>query len=155
MSDTKEITLPAGMETDEAVEVLEEAGEYNDPEIVEADNYEALQDKVSQVRGVLEEALIDRTELKEETVSALAFEALTAEFEDEEGELQVEALSQEPETSEPEPEESPEALGENADKEKAEALYNDYQTFGTEGLKADIVEALGVEDFDTAIEVLD
>jgi len=115
-----------------------------------------MQDNVASVRGVMEEALQDRTDLKESTVSALDFEALRAEFETEDGGLDAEALVQNPETGDPEtPEDSGvEALGEDADVDKAEALYGDYQTFGTEGLKQDITEALGVSDFETAEEVL-
>jgi len=155
MSDAKEITLPSGMETEEAVEVLESAAGYDEPQIVEQTDYEALEENITTVRGIFEEALVDRTDLKEETVGGLEFEALTSEFQNEEGEFEVEALTQEPESSEPDPEDSPEALGEEADEEKAEALYNDYQNFGNDRLKGDIVEALGVEDFDTAKEVLD
>jgi len=152
-----EIDLPAGLETSDAVEVLEAAGDYDDPRVVEAENYEALEAKVSEVRGVLEEALSERTDLRDETIDGLGFEALCAEFEGEDGELQVEALSQTPESGEDgsgSDEGGPEALGEDADVEKAEALYADYQTFQNDGLKQDITEALGVEDFDAAKEVL-
>jgi len=71
----------------------------------------------------------------------------------------VEALVQEPETEEPEPsdDEDAEALSEDADVDKAEALYSDYQMMSNppEGLETDIIEALGVENFETATEVLD
>jgi len=153
MSET-EIELPASMETDEAVEVLKEAGEYDDPTVVEADEYEALEAKVSEVRGVLEEALSSKADLQESTIEGLGFEALCSEFEDEEGSLQVEALTQEPESREDGSDGTPEALGDDADEEKAEALMEDYQTFGNEALKGDIQDALGVSDWDTATEVL-
>jgi len=156
MSET-EIELPAGLETSEAVEVLESAGEYDEPTVVEANEYESLQAKVSEVRGVLEEALAEKADLRDETIEALGFEALCSEFEDDEGTLQVEALTQEPESGEDGSggSDGPEALGDDADTEKAEALYQDYQTFENEALKGDIQEALGVSDWDTAMEVLD
>jgi len=142
--------------TDDEVAVLEKARDLDDPKVVETDKYEALQGRVAEVRSVMEEALGERTDLKGDTISALDFEALCSEFEDEDGELQVEALTQTPESGEDGSggSEGAEALSEDADKEKAEALYQDYQTFENEGLKEDIQEALGVSDWDTATEVL-
>jgi len=59
----------------------------------------------------MSEALAERTDLKESTIEALSFEALCDEFRDEDGDLQVEALVQEPETEEPEPSDDPEGEG--------------------------------------------
>jgi hypothetical protein len=141
--------------SDEELEALEQRRELENPKLVEQNAYEALQDRVAEVRTVMEEALSERTELKETTIEALEFEALCSEFEDEDGNLQVEALTQNPETEQVD-EDGVEALSDDADTEKAEALYQDYQNtnLGGESLKDDIVEALGVADFDEAKEVL-
>jgi len=114
-------------------------------EVVPTDEYESLQDQVSEVESIMSEALAERTDLKESTIEALSFEALADEFRDEDGDLQVEALVQEPETAEPEPEDEPEddseALEEDPEvikerhkafkgagmTEKAEALAEQYE----------------------------
>jgi len=141
--------------TEEELEALEQHREFANPKLVEQSEYEALQDRVADVRTVMEEALSEKTELKDTTIEALDFEALCSEFEGEDGSLQVEALRQVPESGEPESES--EALSEDADMEKAEALFGDYQrmTNPPKGLKEDITEALGVSEFDEATEVLD
>jgi len=139
--------------TDDELEALEQRRELENPKLVEQDDYESLQDRVAEVRSVMEESLAERTELKESTVAALDFEALCSEFEDDEGSLQVEAMRQTPESGEPEPEET-EALSEDADTDKAEALYADYQRFENDRLKEDIVDALGVDTWEAATEVL-
>jgi len=155
MNDTEKAILSAAEDVENPTEALSEYAATEQATIVEQSEYEAMQDNVASVRGVMEEALQDRTDLKESTVSALDFEALRAEFETEDGGLDAEALVQNPETGDPDVEESGvEALGDDADVDKAEALYHDYQTFETEGLKEDITEALGVSDFEDAEEVL-
>jgi hypothetical protein len=155
LSDDEKAILQAAEGVDEPAEALNEYAATEGPTIVAQDEYEAMQDNIQSVRGVMEEALCERSDLKESTVQALDFEALRAEFETEDGDLDAEALVQNPETGDPDVEESGvEALGDDADVDKAEALYGDYQTFGTEGLKEDITEALGVSDFEEAEEVL-
>ena len=140
--------------TEDELEALEQRREFENPKLVEQDDYEALQDRVAEVRSVMEEALSEKTELKDSTIEALEFEALCAEFEDEEGNLQVEALTQTPESGEPETDPSGvEALSDEK-LNKAEALYQDYQTFENEALKADIQDVLEVDDWETATEVL-
>jgi len=89
----------------------------------------------------------------------MSFEAMASEFETEDGAFDAEALVQNPETGQAETggSDGVESLGENADMDKAEALYGDYQMMSNPpaGLEEDITEALGVSDFDDAIEVLD
>lgn len=159
--------LSAAESLESPAEALEDYAAAEQPSIVDeettvvvpTDEYEALQDQVGEMESIMGEALAERTDLKESTIEALSFEALCDEFRDEEGDLQVEALVQEPETEEPEsePESGVEALSEDADVDKAEALYGDYQMMNNppEGLEDDIVEALCVDDFDAATEVLD
>jgi hypothetical protein len=155
LTDDEKAILEAAEGVESPTEALNEYAATEQATIVEQDAYESLQESVESVRGVMEDALMDRTDLKESTVSALDFEALRAEFETEDGDLDAEALVQNPETGDPDAGSGAEALGDDADMEKAEALYSDYQTFGNEMLKEDITEALGVSDFDEAKEVLD
>jgi len=147
ISETDVAVLEAAESLDEPVEALEEYAATEQPVIVEQDTYESM-------RGVLEEALADKAELKESTIEALSFNALVDEFRNDEGDLEAEALVQSPETGQPEAE-GTEALSEDADVDKAEALYQDYQRFENDRLKEDITEALGVSDFEAAKEVLE
>jgi hypothetical protein len=148
ITDTDVAVLEAAESLDEPVEALEEFAATEQPTVVNGETFESM-------RGVLEEALNEKADLKESTIEALSFGALVSEFQNDDGELVAEALVQNPETSQPE-DNGEEALSEDADVEKAEALYQDYQSLGLggEGIKDDIVEALGVSDFDEAKEVL-
>lgn len=146
--DTINAVVAAAEELDDPQEAVESLAAKDDPRVVEAQEAEALAD----VREYMEEALAEQTGLSEETVAAMPFEALHAEFADDEGNLDTESLSQTPETRQPD---GTEALGADADMAKAESLMNDYETFGTESLKEDITDALGVDDWDTATEVLE
>ena len=146
ISESDVAVLEAAESLDEPVEALEEFAATEQPTVVNGETYSAM-------RGVLEEALSEKAELKDSTIEALSFNALVDEFKNDDGELVAEALVQNPETGQPEESEA-EALSEDADKEKAEALYRDYQRFENDRLKDDITEALGVSDFETAKEVL-
>jgi len=148
ITDTDVAVLEAAESLDEPVEALEEFAATEQPTVVNGETFESM-------RGVLEEALNEKADLKESTIEALSFGALVSEFQNDDGELVAEALVQNPETSQPE-DNGEEALSEDADVEKAEALYQDYQSLGLGGerIKDDIVEALGVSDFDEAKEVL-
>jgi len=157
MNDTEKAILSAAEDVENPTEALSEYAAAEQPTIVEQDDYEAMQDNVASVRGVMEEALQERSNLKASTVEALNFEALRAEFETDDGDLDAEALVQNPETGDPDVADGGvEALGEDADVEKAEALYGDYTSLNSapESLKQDITAALGVDDFETAEEVL-
>ena len=147
ISESEVAVLEAAESLDAPAEALQEFAAAEQPTVVEQDTYEAM-------RGVLTDALSERAELKESTIEALSFSALVDEFRNDDGDLQAEALVQNPESRTPDADKT-EALSEDADTEKAEALYADYQTFGNEALKSDIKDALGVSDWDTATEVLD
>lgn len=147
-----EIELPANLDTEDAIEVLEAAGDTNDAKVVEAHKYEALTDAVTTLEGMMSDHLVEERGLAEETVEAMSFEAMSEEFKGDDGDFDAESLVQQPETEQPD--EEIEALS-DADVEKAEALFADYQTFGNEALKSDIQDKLGVSDWDTAQEVLE
>jgi hypothetical protein len=153
------LTMDELKESEEAVVEALREGDYNNPKIVEEQTYEALESRVGSLESMMQEKLVEETGLSEDTVEAMPFEAMAKEFETEEGDFDAEALVQTPETEsvDEEPEDKTEALSEDADKEKAEALYADYQSLpnAPSGLEDDIVEALGVEDFDKATEVLE
>jgi hypothetical protein len=155
LTDTEKAILEAAEDVEAPTEALNEFAATEQAEVVAQTEYEALQENVEEVRDVLSEALSEKTELKDSTIEALSFEALCDEFRNDDGDLQVEALRQVPESGQPdeEPDEGVEALGDDADVEKAEALYQDMQSFGVDHEET-ICEALGVSDWDTAQEVL-
>lgn len=158
LSETEVAVLQAAESVEEPVEALNEIAGAEDATVVESSEYEAMGEQVDTAKSLYADALAERWDTSEEKIrESFTLEALREEFEDDDGNLNTEALVQNPETGQPdeEPENGVEALSEDADVEKAEALYADYQTFGTEGLKADITDALGVSDFDAATEVLD
>ena len=140
----------------EFVESLRE-GDHNEPKIVEEQTYEALESRVGSLEDMMEERLIEDSGLAKDTVKAMPFEAMAKEFETEEGDFDAEALVQAPETESVDEPEDTDALSDDADEEKAEALYTDYQSLpnAPDGLEEDIVEVLGVGDFEKATEVLD
>jgi hypothetical protein len=78
--------------------LLETATETDDPVVVSEPDYEKLEARVDEVRDVLADALQAQTGLSEPTIEAMPFEALAAEFEADDGALNVESLAQSPET---------------------------------------------------------
>jgi hypothetical protein len=149
--------LDAADSVDKPVEALKEYAATEQPTIVEQSEYESLNSRVEALENMMADRLVEDTGLREATVESMSFEAMAKEFETDDGDFDAEALVQNPETGEPSASEGAEALSDDADVDKAEALYNDYQmmTNPPEGLEEDITEALGVSDFDDAIEVLD
>jgi hypothetical protein len=99
-------------------ELIDDAESAEDPMVVEASDYEALQSRVDTVEGVFAEALQDRTGLSDQAIEAMPFEAMAAEFETDDGDLNAEALTQSPETGSDVTDSSSEAL---SGEEKAEA----------------------------------
>lgn len=73
----------------------------DDPKIVEAEAYDDLSERVSEVRDVLAEALAEESGLSIETAKSLDFDALMSEFEDGDGDFEADALVQSPEAGQP------------------------------------------------------
>jgi hypothetical protein len=134
------------------VDRVESLAAADDPKIVEQDTYEALNNAVESLDDMMSTKLIEDTGLSENAVEAMSFEAKSAHFETDEGDFDAEALVQSPETGQPDESET-EALSEDADMDKAEALYADMNKFDVDH-KDTITEALGVDEWDTAKEVL-
>jgi hypothetical protein len=79
-------------------ELIETATETDDPVVVSRPDYDALEARVDEVRDVLADALQAQTGLSETTIDAMPFEALAAEFDADDGALNIESLAQSPET---------------------------------------------------------
>jgi hypothetical protein len=145
--------VSAAESVENPVDRVESLAAADDPKIVEQDTYEALNNAVESLDSMMSDTLTEEVGLSERAVEAMSFEAKAAHFENDEGEFDGEALMQSPETGQPDESET-EALSEDADMEKAEALYQDMEKFGVDHSDT-ITEALGVSDWDTAKEVLD
>lgn len=164
---TRQMDSPAVIEEQdaerlsEADELLSAADNHDDPTVVDESEYDALNERVETVRGVLEEALAERTDLKESTISNLPFEALAGEFENDDGEFDAEALVQSPETGTAETgPESNEALT-DSDKDRIEQIDNKLDALGTaipneriEALRDEACELADVDDYDAALEAI-
>lgn len=87
---------------DEADALLEAAdnvdADVTDVTVVAEENYDALSERVDALEGMLDERLTDEVGLKEGAVDAMSFEAKVAQFEDDDGEFDVDAFVQQPET---------------------------------------------------------
>lgn len=92
------VEAAAAERLDEADDLLDEADDVDDPTVVSEAEYDAMQEDVEAVEGVLAEALSESRGLKEATVEAMGLGAMISEFKDEDGEFELEALSQHPET---------------------------------------------------------
>ena len=153
-------------EIEDQEEMLQQIEGVDDPTVVEKEQYEQLTSNVETVREVLEDALVEKTELKESTVEALTFDALCGEFTNEDGDFTVDALTQDVETGEP-----PEDEGD--DPVDYDALSNDQQseingllkranTFESanrpdyaEQLREEAADVAGVSDYDALSEVME
>lgn len=92
-------TLESPTVVDETVASLgDEAAQYDEPEMLESSELEELTTTVNRIKGFLGELLVEEKGLKEDTVSSLSASAMIGEFEDDEGEIAVAVLEQNPET---------------------------------------------------------
>lgn len=139
--------------------LIDAADGMDDPTVVSENEYGALQDRLDAVRDVFAEALQEQTGLSDAAIEAMPFEAMAAEFETDDGDIDIEALTQDPEAggspSDPDPPEfDPDALQTDVDAsdrdEAVEILQQRYDQYSAAGwghadaLAADL-ETLGVE----------
>lgn len=83
---------------DEATDLLDAAEGIDDPTVVSETDHEALQDDVDAVQDILGGVLVDQRGLRDQTVEAMGLQAMVSEFRDDEGDIDLAALSQHPET---------------------------------------------------------
>lgn len=141
-------------------ELIDEYEALESPQLVEEDKHEALQERVEKVRELMADALQERTGLSDTAVEAMPFEAMAAEFETDEGDLDFEALTQSPEASGgPAPEEDDDVdlealqtdIAVDDPDEAVEVLQQRHELFASRGWEsnaqevAEDLEALGVE----------
>lgn len=142
-------------------DLLAEAGDIDDPTVMDADEAEAMQDRVAIVEEMMAEALTDQKGLREATVDAMSFDAMAAEFQSDDGDLDVEALTQSPESG------SAPTGGDGGDGptdediDRIAEIDQKLSTVGTslpdnrvEALREEAADLADAEDYDGALEVL-
>jgi len=144
-------------------ELIEAAESTKDPAVVSETDYDALQSRIETIEDLLNEALTEQKGLKKTTVEAMSFEAKAAEFETEDGGLELEALAQVPESGDGGGNQSPGGSGgvTDDDRERIKNIKTRLDTAGNvlppkhiENLKQEACEAAGVDDYDAALEVV-
>ena len=146
---------------DEHEELIDEAADVDDPEVMDAEQAEAMREHVSIVEEMMAEALTEEKGLREATVEAMSFDAMAAEFETDDGDLDVEALTQSPETGS-----GPTGGGNGGgptdeDVERIEEIDQKLSTVGNalpdqrvEALHDEAADLADADDYEGALEVL-
>jgi len=149
-------------EIDEHEELIDEAADVDEPAVMDAEEAEAMRERVTIVEEMMAEALTEEHGLRDATVEAMSFDAMAAEFQTDDGDLDVEALTQSPETG------SGPATGGSGgssgvtdeDRERIEEIDEKLSTVGNvlpdarvEALHDEAAE-LGADDYDGDLEVL-
>jgi len=145
---------------DDAEELIDAAADVDDPGVVDSEAAEAMRERVAIVDEMLAEALQERAGLKETTVEAMSFEAKAAEFRDDDGDLDVEALTQSPETGSAPTGDGDDGLT-DADRERIEEIDTKLDAMGSalpdsraEALREEAADLADADDYEAALEVL-
>jgi len=149
-------------QADEHEDLIEEASGVDDPEVMDAETAEAMRERVDIVEGMMAEALTEEKGLRDATVEAMSFDAMAAEFETDEGDLDVEALTQMPESGSGPTGGSGGSSGPtDEDIERIEEIDTKLSSVGNalpdervEALRDEAAELADADDYDGALEVL-
>lgn len=163
--DTDTLVLPDNLEPSQAQDVLQEYASHDEAEIVDADEWQSRQSTVDKVKEFLAGALSEQTGMSQETLSNQSLDALAEPFETEDGEIEVDTLSQEPETQEETPTEdadedgddgfNPDTLGRSTvdnlrqKNHKRKTFLNRDVESRADALEQEMVEEVGAPDFET------
>jgi len=148
---------------DEHEELIDEAAAVDDPEVMDAEQAEAMRERVDIVEEMMAEALTEQKGLREATVEAMSFEAMASEFETDEGDLDVEALTQSPETgSGPTSTSGGGSDGPtDEDRDRIKEIDDKLSTVGgalpderVEALREEAADLADADDYEGALEVL-
>jgi len=160
MTDSTTIELPNGLDLDTAKDVLREFATTDDAQIVSADTLSAKDEKIDELAGVYRDALQQQKDLSEEAVNGMSIDALTAEFRNDDGELEADTLAQNPETGTA----NTGGDGGNPDVdnlERIEQIRDKLDTVGNalpdervDALHNEAADLAGADDYDGALEVL-
>jgi len=97
MSD-KEIRLPEGLDVDTATDVLREYATTDDAQIINEDTLADLREEIAEAKEAFAAVLAEDSPQSADTLARQDMDALTEPFRDDEGDIDVDTLRQEPET---------------------------------------------------------
>jgi len=97
MSDNK-IRLPEGLDVETATDILREFGQTDDAQIVAEDTLSDLRDEIKEAKEAFAAVLAEESPQGADTLARQDMDALTEPFRDDEGEIDVDTLRQEPQT---------------------------------------------------------
>jgi len=142
-------------------ELLEEAATVDEAEVLDAEEAEAMQERVAIVEEMMAEALQEQKGLRESTVEAMGFEAMAAEFQTDDGDLDVEALTQTPETGSGPSTGNGDSGVTDEDRERIKEIDKKLDAMGAalptsrvEALQEEAADLANADDYDAALEVL-
>lgn len=158
------VQLPEGMTADDARDVLREYARTDDAQITDNDTLAALREEVKEAKEAFAAVLAEESPQSADTLARQDMDALTEPFRDDEGDINVDTLRQEPETKsgaggsggdDPSDDPDPDTLSLD-DKEELQRLDRKRRTFRSRGidgradtLEAEMCELAGIKDFDT------
>ncbi|MFC7202870.1 hypothetical protein ACFQJC_05035 [Haloferax namakaokahaiae] len=147
---------------DDNEELIEAATDIDDATVESATELEAMRNRLDTVESMFDEALTAQRGLRETTVEAMSFEAKASEFETDDGDLDVEALTQNPESGSTSPSGNGGDNGpSDEDRQRIEDINEKLSSVGNmlpesrvEGLQNEAADLAGTDDYDEALEVL-
>lgn len=160
LTDDERALLDAVEDPVDAREALADLHGFEEPHTMEQPEFEAMRSELNTVREMYAEALAERWGTDpEKLVERFDVDALREEFEDDEGNLDVDALVQSPETGEPDEDDDPDNVDALADldeetRDEVEAAKSRFEYWDgkndtiADAEKQTVVEALGVDSFD-------
>ena len=169
MSD-KTLELPDGLDLETARSILGEYARTDNAQIVATDTLESLRNEIDEFKGVFAELLAEDSPHSADTLARMDAEALTEPFKDDDGDIDIDTLRQEPETGDVSGD-GGDGDGNDLDIDSLSVSDKEYLT-GTvlpkirsfeqrgmdasvENLKADVLEHTGGEDFEAAKAALE
>jgi hypothetical protein len=120
----------------------------------------AMQERIDIVEEMMAEALQERTGLSDDAIDAMPFEAMATEFQTDEGDLDVEALTQSPETgSAPTGGDGDTVTDEDRERireidRKLDAMGSALPASRVEALQEEAADLANADGYDAALEVL-
>lgn len=141
--------------------LLDEIEALDRPLVVDEDEHETLADRVDTVESLMADALAEQTALSESTIDAMEFETLATEFETDDGDIDLDALTQRPETGGADPATDDDSGMDADDEARIEAIDEKLQRVGSvlpdtrvEALRDEAADLAGTESAEAAFEVI-
>lgn len=100
MSDQKEIRLPEGLDVETATDVLREYARTDGAQITNTETLESLREEIAEAKEAFAAVLAEESPQSADTLARQEMDALTEPYRNDDGDIDVDTLRQEPETGE-------------------------------------------------------